>query len=368
MDYEVPQYIEEIATEKVRTEYRGLWAAPEVSTARRGHEGTGQQRVADGEFGHQYGKDRYTFIEPAYALGTGGAHYAWQDRMLVCDLAGNKDLVSISSQINTRLPLEAKEEMLRFLGNNRHIPTGSAAMQDRNAAILLYSLTMPANNREKPPIVAPLLLLPANVEQIYINDKAADDSPGVRQIKAGDVIYLEEGEVYAALRFVEAAEGFGGYKPTYHYRLDGNFRLRNLDEEIRENAAALSRNLKVGALMTVLYNGEPKALTEKNVGAGFVVEMATKKEYPTIADFRNHIERETGISQSFASGVWEVRYKTGARTLAIKKDLPNDLILDKRVNSVRFEPPKHETTFSKLKGGIVTVNWKGKMHRIDLNR
>lgn len=48
------------------------------------------------------------------------------------------------------------------------------------------------------------------------------------------------------------------------------------------------------------------------------------------------------------------------------QDLPRDLILDKRVDGARVEPPVHETNFSELKDGVLTVSWKGEKHVIDL--
>ena len=374
-DYQPPAYIREIAREKQRTIYQGLWLAPEVDAFRKGYEGADDfQRTAHGEFGHQYGKDRYTYIEPAYALGTGGAHYSAQERMLVADIAGRKELASISSQINTSLPLvetglrpvarqagglSPQDEFLSFLGDNRHAQTGSAAVQDRNLALIVYSLTLEAGKGV--PIVAPLLLLPANVDGVFVNDQQAGRRPGPQSISARDILYLAEGDVYASLRFVEAAEGFAGYKPTYHYRLDGQYRLKAKGGE-------KARSFDVGALSCVLYNGRERTLSEKNVRAGFVVEMATHKEFPTLADFRRHIETTTSVSQSYANGIWEVRYRSGSREISLKKDLPRDLILDKHVDGVRVEPPMHATNFSELKDGVLTVSWKGEKHVIDLRR
>ncbi|MCX7012606.1 MAG: hypothetical protein NTW86_08595 [Candidatus Sumerlaeota bacterium] len=47
---------------------------------------------------------------------------------------------------------------------------------------------------------------------------------------------------------------------------------------------------------------------------------------------------------------------------------PADLILDKRVDGVRVEPPAHATNFSALKDGVLTIEWKGQNHTIDLRR
>jgi hypothetical protein len=358
-DYQPPAYICEIAREKQRTIYQGLWLALEVDAFRKGFEGDDDfQRTAHGEFGHQYGKDRYTYIEPAYALGTGGAHYSTQERMLVADIAGRKELASISSQINTSLPLAAKDEFLSFLGDNRHAQTGSAAVEDRNLAMILYSLTLEAGKGV--PIVAPLLLLPANVDGVFVNEQQADRHPGPHSISGKDILYLTEGGVYASLRFVEAAEGFAGYKPTYHYRLDGQYRLKAKGGE-------KARSFEVGA-SCVLYNGRQRMLSEKNVRAGFVVEMGTRQEFATLADFRRHIETTTSVFQRYANGIWEVRYRSGSREISLKKDLPRDLVLDKRVDGVRVEPPVHATNFSALKDGILTVTWEGEEHVIDLRR
>jgi len=361
-DYEPPSYIAQIAREKQPTIYRGLWIAPEPDNFRRGFEGNGFQKTAHGEFGHQYGKDRYTYIEPAYALGTGGAHYASQDRMLVADIASHKDLTSISSQINTRLPLDAKEEFLNFLGNNRHIPTHSATVQDRNRAMILYSMELPPKSKGVN-IVAPLLLLPANVDRILVNDRPADSEPGLHPLSAGDTLYLEEGDVYASLRFIETGEGFAGYRPTYHYRLDGRYQLEpkgNRDERLR--------TFQVGAMSCILYSGSRKRLLEKNIRAGFVVEMGTRKDYTTLAEFRRHIQTSTLISQSYQEGIWDVRYRSGDREISLRNDLIRHAVLDKRVDGIRVEPSVHVSSFSELKDGVLTVRWKGQVHTIDLRR
>ncbi len=356
-DYVPPSYIREIAREKVETVYRGLWLAPEADEFRRGFEGEGFQRVAHGEFGHAYGKDRYTYIEPAYTLGTGGAQYCSQDRMLVADIASRKNLASISSQINTRLPLDEPGEFLSFLGNNRHIHTGGAAVQHRNLALILYSLALPKQDGGRLRIVAHLLLLPANADGIFIGARAADRGAGPHPLSAADVLYVQEGETYAALRFVEANEGFDGYRPTYHYRLDGDYKLAKED-----------RRFPVGAMSCVLYDGAEKLLMGRNVRAGFVVEMATRKQYPSLADFRGHIEKQTAVSQSVEKGIWQVRYRSGASEIAISKDLASGAILDKRVNGERVAPPVHATSFSELTDGVLTVTWKGRQHAIDLRR
>jgi hypothetical protein len=160
---------------------------------------------------------------------------------------------------------------------------------------------------------------------------------------------------------VEAAEGFAGYKPTYHYRLDGKYALKSKGGE-------KARSFDVGALSCVLYNGAEKILSEKNVRAGFVVEMGTRKEFPTLTDFRRHVETETSISQSYAKGIWEAHYRSGSREISLKKDLARDLVLDKRVDGVRVEPGVHATDFSELKDGVLIVRWKGLTHTIDLRR
>jgi len=361
-DYEPPAYIREVAWEKQRCVYQGLWLAPEVDGFRSGFEGEGFQAIAHGEFGHQYGKDRYTYFEPAYALGTSGAHYSSQDRTLVADIASQKALASISSQINTSVPLDAKGEFLDFLGRS-HLHTGAAVVQDRNIALMLYSPTLPQESGKAVPIVAPLLLLPANADGIFVNDKPADRQAGSHALSAKDVLYLQEGEVFAALRFVEATEGFNMYKPTCHYRLDGHYELK-----VKSNGVRSRRSFPVGAMSCVLYNGAEKVLTGKNVRAGFVVEMATKKEHPTLTDFRRHIEKDTGIVQSYENGIWQVRYRSGGREISIKKDLPRDLILDKRVGVSRVVPPMHATSFSKLENSVLSISWKGTTHTIDLRR
>jgi hypothetical protein len=329
-DYAPPQYICEIAKEKRPNVFRGLWLAPEVDEFRKGSEGADDfERRAHGEFGHQYGKDRYTFFDPAYALGTGGSHYSSQERMLVADIASSKPLASISSQINPRAQ------------------TGSASVQDRNIAMILYSPMLP-DSKKSVPIVSPVLLLPANADRILVNGEQADRNPGIHQIAAGDLLYLQEGNVYACLRFVEANKGFAGYQPTYHYRLDGH------DE--------------VGSLACVLYDGAAKRLPERNVHSGFIVEMATAKEFPTFAEFRKHIETQTVIAQTDVESQWTVRYRSGNREIALKKDLSKDLILDKSVNGNRVETPVHESAFSNLTGGILTIHWKGATYTIDLRR
>jgi len=361
-DYEPPAYIREVAREKQPCVYQGLWLAPVVDEFRRGFEGEGFLQIAHGEFGHQYGKDRYTYFEPSYALGIGGAHYSSQDRTLVADIASKKPLASISSQINTSIPLDASGEFLNFLRRS-HLHTGAAAVQDRNMAMMLYSLTLPQESEKALPIVAPLLLLPANADCIFINDKPVNRQAGPHTLSAKDILYLQEGGVYASLRFVEAAEGFAGYKPTYHYRLDGHYELKTKTDGVRNR-----RHFPVGAMACVLYNGAGRVLTGKDVRAGFVVEMATRKKYPTLADFRQHIEKETGIAQSCENGIWQVRYRSGGREISIKKDLPKDLILDKHVGALRVAPPVHVTSFSKLENGVLTISWKGTTHTINLRR
>jgi hypothetical protein len=96
--------------------------------------------------------------------------------------------------------------------------------------------------------------------------------------------------------------------------------------------------------------------------------MATAKEFPTFAEFRNHIETQTAIEQSDTNGHWTVRYRSGNREIALKRDLSKDLILDKSINGQRLETPVHETAFSNLTGGILTIRWKGVTHTIDLRR
>ena len=358
--YQPPAYIGQIAREKQPSVWQCLWLAPEVDEFRRGCEGEGFDRTARGEFGHQYGKDRYTYFEPAYALGTSGKHYSSQDRILVADIASRKDLASISFQINSRHALDAPGEFLDFLSRS-HLQTGAAAVQDRNRALMIYSLTLPQESQAQLRIVAPLLLLPANADEIWINGKPADRRPGPHGLSAQDVLYLQEGGVYASLRFVEAAGGFAGYEPTYHYRLDGKHELKAKSEEGRR-----LRTFAVGAMCCVLYSGPEQAVTGANVRGGFVVEMGTAKEYPTLGAFREHIETQTGVSENFNDGVWDVCYRSGAHEISITKDLPRDLVLDKRVDGARVAPPVHATTFSRLDNGVLTISWKGVERVIDL--
>jgi hypothetical protein len=211
--------------------------------------------------------------------------------------------------------------------------------------------------------VAPLLLLPANVDRIHVNDRPADSAPGLHSLAADDILYLEEGDVYAGLRFVETSAGFAGYRPTYHYRLDGRYQL-----EPKGNRGEKLRTFQVGAISCVLYSGPKKQLAEKNIRAGFVVEMGTRQQYPTLADFRRHIQTATLISQSYEEGVWEVGYRSGNREMSLRKDLIQDAVLDKRVDGIRVEPIVHVSSFSELKDGVLTVRWKGREHTIDLRR
>ena len=345
LDYLPPAYLREIASRKVPTEYRGLWMAPKMEAWRVGAGGKGGE---DGAFGNEYGKDRYTYIEPRFALGTGGEHYAYQDRMLVGDFGtSDKPLNSISAQIDTRVSLDYSGNFLDFLGNQRHIPLGSAEVQDKGVALMLCAVN--GKLAGNTPIVAPLLLFPRNVEKCFVNETPASQNAGTQTLAAGDVLFLQEGAVYAALRCLPVAEGFAGYSPTYHYRAD------------------ITRGpYQVGALLTALYSGTPRRLSETNVRAGFVVEMATRDDYPTFAAFRNHI-KQTRIEQTYQGGVWDVRYPTAGRTLRIRRDVVRDATLDKWVNGTRVEPPVFATNFAHLTApGVITVQWEGKAHQIDL--
>ena len=150
------------------------------------------------------------------------------------------------------------------------VQAGAAAVQARNRALLLYDLDLPLASGKEVPIVAPSLLLPAHADGLWVNGREADRRAGPHALSAGDVLYLQEGGVYASLRFVPAPAGLAGYAPTYHYRLDGRYELKTKGETGRGR-----RVFHVGALACVLHNGGKTVVEGREVRAGFVVEMAT---------------------------------------------------------------------------------------------
>ncbi|MDR2673358.1 MAG: hypothetical protein LBC18_00415, partial [Opitutaceae bacterium] len=223
-----PAFLREIALEKTTLDYAGLWLAPEIAPWRRKMPGAGEGGD-DGAYGNRPGCDRTTAIRPAWTLGTGGDGYAWQDRMLVADFLPAKNspapatagqasglssgqrealscapapLAQISLRINTAFsdnndnsaaatPAAATpgtgnpgtagtgggaaakrpRNFAGFLGNMRHWPLRTATLQHAGAAIVLCTIDIPP--RATAPIIAPLLLFPANADRVALLDPAA---------------------------------------------------------------------------------------------------------------------------------------------------------------------------------------------------
>jgi hypothetical protein len=349
-----PAWFREIALEKENLEYRGLWLAPEIARWRRPFGGDGG---GDGAYGNRYGCDRATVITPAWALGTGGDGYAWQDRMLVADFLPGADagkIMPVSLRINTLLTSASGKPLKDFLGNTRHWPLRTATVQRAGSALVLCTIDTPPRGAAVP-VIAPLLIFPPDAGRVELNDAPLEIKPGFRKIRATDILFIEQSGARAALRFVPTGDAFGGQKAAYSIRTDGE-----------------TGRTRFGLFSAVLYEHLneplPRRPAGKAVRIGFVVEMSAVSADASFEAFQRRIIKETKINQGYDGTVWRVDYRTADNhRLMLARDVREGRTLAKEIDGVFVEAPAHRSTISELKDGVLTVRWRGRRAVMDLN-
>lgn len=139
-------------------------------------------------------------------------------------------------------------------------------------------------------------------------------------LKGDDKIYIEDFNTYIALQPLNTTD----LGRTYDIGITD---MGKAIKDCNQGATnAYPENYNILAITAYNYYGEKKKIELKdrmNQRNGFIVELADKAEYPTIADFKKHMENETSFEITDKPGEWTISYKSGEDTLWQTLDADN---------------------------------------------
>lgn len=269
------------------------------------------------------GVDLYTYMTPAYALGTVSAGNHPQNNRLI--LYYRKDKVPGYGVIFSRFLVNEKafgsfyHATDRSRGNNLNEEGLFWGVQHENKSIAIYAL-LPQNEPVHSLKTEIFVLNAAGIDEIWINQERVEQLP--RTLRPHDTLQLADGDTFVALRPL-APSNLGREAPIV----------------VQERA---------GELVLSIYNyfqGESKRFWEYapagpfykgNLCAGFVIEVGDRAQFGDFARFRAHIARSY-IADSMDRNVRKVSYASGADLLEIDVDLVANRLVERRVNGVTYQ-------------------------------
>jgi len=152
------------------------------------------------------------------------------------------------------------------------------------------------------------------IEEIWLDGQRAEALPA--SARFGQRIFIKDGPCYVAIIPLDATD------------------LGRKDEvtitEANQHLIISAYNFQSDEEATI----EPEKLDAAR--AGFVIELAQQEDFPTLADFRTHVEKAK-LTQTEQDGVWDVTYRSGGDVLEIAvrskdKHTTRDCVVKRLVN------------------------------------
>jgi len=197
-------------------------------------------------------------------------------------------------------------------------------LQHRNLAIVAYGLTpMPITTAVHTLRLDTLLIGRDRATEILVDGRPLSSLP--QPVQPLEPVVLADGSVYIGLIPLE---------PT------------NMGQE-----APIVLEERGGELVLSIYNysGPSKNFWEYrtlsgpffkgNVRNGFVLEVASQDDFSSPTAFHEHVASARLADSVSAEGVREIEYESGGQALALRYDLRDLRVLERRINGRRYRPP-----------------------------
>ncbi|MCC7208127.1 MAG: hypothetical protein IT323_12535 [Anaerolineae bacterium] len=306
------------------------------------------------------GLDLTTYCTPGYALGTASRTYAIGTDCFYIEHEAN------NLMLHYKRPSEQGGWGMmysRYVVNERHWgsmgpapdrpKTGNfyehghfAGVQQRNKAIALYAL-MPEQQEVFSLKTVVAFQSGASLERVWINDQPVDLAESGQSLSADDWLIVEDGGVYVGVRALQPSV----------LRRDAPIQLER--GPLGELWLAIY-NYRGAAIRFWEYASLKGAFWRGNLRAGFVVEVAERREHPSAAAFLAHLRGAHIADTVDAACVRTVSYTNGGDSLALRYDLWKTQPAGRVIAGKAYAPP-HLTSPLAVQGDAGSLALSGAM-------
>ena len=269
------------------------------------------------------GVDLYTYMTPAYALGTVSAGNNPQNNRLILyyrkDRAPGYGVLFSRYLVNEKALGSFYHATDRSRGNNLNEEGLFWGLQHENKSIALYAL-LPQNEPVHSLKTEVFILNAAGLDEVWVNNERIEHLP--RELRPLDALQLADGDTFIALRPL-APSNLGRVAPIVVQERDGELVL-----SIYNYYQGEAKRFWEYATGGPFYHG--------NIRAGFVIEVGDRAQFGDFAAFRAHIARGH-VAENTDRNVRNVRYASGGDLLEIGVDLYANRLVERRVNGAIYQ-------------------------------
>jgi hypothetical protein len=200
-------------------------------------------------------------------------------------------------------------------------------LQHRNLAIVAYGLSpMPITTAVHTLRLDVLLIGRDRATDIRVGGRPVSSLP--QPVQPLEPVVLADGSVYIGLIPLEPTN-MGQEAPIVLDQRGGELALSIF------NYSGPSKNFwEYRTLSGPFFKG--------NVRNGLILEVASRGDYPSAAAFREHLARARLSDSVSGDGVREIEYESGAQAVALRYDLRDLRVLERRVNGEAYVSPMLE--------------------------
>jgi hypothetical protein len=221
-----------------------------------------------------------------------------------------------------------------FRSNTNFFDQGNfAGVQLRNKAICFYTLK-PLENTYVHSIKTVIAFQSgSNLDQVWINDTPVQWKAHSTPIQYNDWIIVEDGTVYIGIRPLEPS--CLGYETPI---LIEQGPLGEMFLSIYNYQGPKKRFWEYASLDGAYWN--------RNIRAGFIVEVGEKKNYISAIEFFNHLKNAKVSDSVDAEHIRTIRYRNGDESLSLSYDLHYTKAGQRWLNGEILEPSNLDSPFA----------------------
>jgi hypothetical protein len=284
------------------------------------------------------GADLTSYLTPDYALGTASRSYQVGDppepwpQFNAAILYYRKDEPPGYGVLYTRYAVNEYEigHAAEETGRTKRELWDLGAprcVQHRNLAIVAYGLTpMPITTAVHTLRLDALLIGRGAGTEILVGGQAPSSLP--QSMKPLEPVVLSDGSIYIGLIPLEPTN-MGQEAPIVLDERGGELVLS------LHNYSGTSKNFwEYRTLSGPFFKG--------NVRNGLVIEVASRGDYTSAAAFHEHLANARITDSVSGEGVREIEYESGGHALALRYDLHDLRVLERRINGEVYVPPMLE--------------------------
>lgn len=274
------------------------------------------------------GEDKITYLTPNYALGTAGADFqSYPNYDVFTALQVNSDLPSIA-QVTVipdifDSPWGKDKRYLSRTGKATHITGSPVNVQKEGLLLQLLDLNPAAHKRKEMPTVATNIVMPANVDAVFLNGESMDVTTAF-SLPSGpqDVVGFREGGAGFAVRLFEA-EGIAGSQPRWILQRDG--------EGLNHDAFRYT---------VYHYEGGPGHVAARHTRVGLLMLVGDASTDEDLLNLMGQLQNAE-IDSVFSDGTWKVTATVGEDELIAKRNYQKDQTAIRSVNGspLEFQSP-----------------------------